>query len=300
MAGLKDWIDPVTGGYYQAILETQIQAGSIKISGDTYFTPGYDPSKKAKTWTDQPTPPYYVGDTWIADETIYCCITTRETGTFNAADWTDTILRRIGATNISDGKLYLSSVWEDGNYRLVTASEKAAWEAKNRTFRQSYPPSSPQKGDLWYDTGDNDKLYRWSGSSWQRQYTEIDGGHIETGTIDCEKVTISAGAGGVILDTNGVSIYGDNLNLYQGTTLRGSIYGSDASFGLYIGASDMLSLTAGSNIQFMGYGLWFNDSDYLDLPRRSSDPIAYEGRTYYNTTTYLWRCYTDGSWRTVP
>lgn len=41
--------------------------------------------------------------------------------------------------------------------------------AKNRTYRASTAPSgtSHTVGDLWFDTSDNNKAYRWNGTSWE-------------------------------------------------------------------------------------------------------------------------------------
>lgn len=37
---------------------------------------------------------------------------------------------------------------------------------RNRTFYQTAAPTASNAGDLWVDTDDNNKLYRWSGSAW--------------------------------------------------------------------------------------------------------------------------------------
>tara|TARA_B000000460_G_scaffold249681_1_gene232615 strand:- start:1393 stop:5682 length:4290 start_codon:yes stop_codon:yes gene_type:complete len=42
----------------------------------------------------------------------------------------------------------------------------ATANSKNRTFRQSSAPSSPQTGDVWYDLSDSRRPKRWSGSAW--------------------------------------------------------------------------------------------------------------------------------------
>lgn len=47
----------------------------------------YDKSKK-RNFTDQPTTPYNIGDTWTQSGATYFCTTNRLTGSFNASDWT--------------------------------------------------------------------------------------------------------------------------------------------------------------------------------------------------------------------
>lgn len=40
------------------------------------------------------------------------------------------------------------------------------WSSKNKTFFQTDPPVGAVVGDLWVDTDDNDRLYRWDGATW--------------------------------------------------------------------------------------------------------------------------------------
>ena len=47
----------------------------------------------------------------------------------------------------------------------VTTVETTA-NSKNRVFRASTAPSNPGIGDLWFDTDDNSKCWRWSGTGW--------------------------------------------------------------------------------------------------------------------------------------
>ena len=74
----------------------------------------------------------------------------------------------------NDNQLYRwsGSVWT--NYRdggistaLSDASNaQATADGKITTFFQTSAPTAEGVGDLWVDTNDNDRLYRWSGSSW--------------------------------------------------------------------------------------------------------------------------------------
>jgi len=40
------------------------------------------------------------------------------------------------------------------------------WNSKARTYYQPTPPVATAVGDLWVDTDDNDRLYRWDGATW--------------------------------------------------------------------------------------------------------------------------------------
>lgn len=46
------------------------------------------------------------------------------------------------------------------------ATAQATADGKVTTFLQDAPPSADGVGDLWIDTNDGNRLYRWSGSSW--------------------------------------------------------------------------------------------------------------------------------------
>lgn len=77
-----------------------------------------------KTYGSKPNPPYYKGDTWVDQNTVYTCINTREIGTYNENDW----------------------VSESG------AKEEA--QNKNKTFLTK--PSKYNVGDMWILQTDND------------------------------------------------------------------------------------------------------------------------------------------------
>lgn len=40
------------------------------------------------------------------------------------------------------------------------------WDSKNKTYYDPNPPTGASVGDLWVDTDDNDRLYRWDGATW--------------------------------------------------------------------------------------------------------------------------------------
>lgn len=77
-----------------------------------------------KTYGSKANPPYYKGDTWVDQNTVYTCINTREIGTYDENDW----------------------VSESG------AKEEA--QSKNKTFLTK--PSKYNVGDMWILQTDND------------------------------------------------------------------------------------------------------------------------------------------------
>ena len=110
-----------------------------------------------KNYNMQPTPPYYVGDTWTqgVDGNIYRCIKQRLVGEFNQDDW------ELASGNIT--KEDYSQLLE----KLELITEQV--DEKIQTYYQSESPSKNWEttiekekhiGDLWYDTNDNiSKVY---------------------------------------------------------------------------------------------------------------------------------------------
>lgn len=54
---------------------------------------------------------------------------------------------------------------DSANATLIT-NLTAVVDVKNQTFVQTSAPTAGATGDLWVDSDDNNKLYRWDGSSW--------------------------------------------------------------------------------------------------------------------------------------
>uniref|UniRef100_UPI00261E1DDE phage tail spike protein n=1 Tax=Bacteroides sp. TaxID=29523 RepID=UPI00261E1DDE len=62
-----------------------------------------------------------------------------------------------------------TAVQDAGIAQAITAAGTAQTTANSKivTFYQTSMPTASAVGDLWVDTDDNNKLYRWSGSAWQ-------------------------------------------------------------------------------------------------------------------------------------
>jgi len=73
------------------------------------------------------------------------------------------------ATAISGLQTQITSNDDDIATKASTSSVTAlssTVDAKNQTFIQDNAPTAEATGDLWVDSNDNNKLYRWSGSAW--------------------------------------------------------------------------------------------------------------------------------------
>lgn len=77
--------------------------------------------------------------------------------------------------------------------------------SKNTTFRQTSAPTATAVGDLWLDTDDGNKLYRWDGATW---VVVQDSGAIYArlglnadGTVATDKVTNDSIQAGAVIGT---------------------------------------------------------------------------------------------------
>ena len=109
-----------------------------------------------------------------------------------------------------------------------------------------------EDGDIWIETDEGDRPYSWNGSSWTRQFTQIDGGDITTGTIDADRVfaqNISIPANGSISSTtytsgsDGFKINADGSAEFNNVSVRSSNFSS-----------------LGSGFELTGSGIQFNES----------------------------------------
>ena len=81
----------------------------------------------------------------------------------------------------------------------ATAAQTTA-DGKNKVYRQTTQPSTGPfaEGDLWFDTDDDNKIYRYTSSSWGTAVTlgnnalaSISANKITAGTIDASVITVS-------------------------------------------------------------------------------------------------------------
>jgi hypothetical protein len=92
----------------------------------------------------QPTPPLNpdVGDLWF--DTDEGNLQRR----FDGTDW----------LGVQDGRI--------GEALTAAAAAQSVADGKVDTFYQDEPPTTASEGDLWFDTNDGRKLYRWTGINW--------------------------------------------------------------------------------------------------------------------------------------
>jgi hypothetical protein len=139
-----------------------------------------------------------------------------------------------------DNKLYRwsGSSWDVVQDKKIQEAVQKAEDAqatadgKIVTFYQSTPPTATAVGDLWVDTDDNDRLYRWDGATW----VDI----TDKSPVDAEKKPVYVkGAGADIeMDQYGIRATrkADNVETFRVDTetgdafFRGDITGASGTF----------------------------------------------------------------------
>ena len=124
--GTSSW-DTITDPYIQGAYD---DANAAQVTADG----------KIRNFTATPTTPYELGDVWHGGTSgdIKVCIVERLTGAYVAADWG--VASKYTDDTTADGKI--------------------------TSFIQATAPTAEGVGDLWTDTDDSNKLYRWSGTTW--------------------------------------------------------------------------------------------------------------------------------------
>lgn len=131
-AGSSNWVavrDTANDG--KTTVFTQTGQPTANNTGDIWFDTDSSPANKQYRWD---------GSSWVEvrDVTTNAALTTEATTRANADS--------ANATAISN---------------LTTTVD-----AKNQTFIQNNAPTAVATGDLWIDSNDENKLYRWDGSAW--------------------------------------------------------------------------------------------------------------------------------------
>ena len=223
-----DQDDIQDGTTYGRVLNTHLDSNGLKITDAATYQAGYNPSTKRRVFTAQPTVPYDVGDLWAAAGTTKRC-TTANTVAYNAANWAAitqddidngaTFSRVQTASLTADGLVLLDQVSIGTTYGLVAKTDISAGHIILSTC----------EGDL--DDVDDGATYG------KVQQTILDAGYIQVGagtkdvglsgwhvspteivgqSAGVDQVVlntsgkVTAGAGAVTLDVNGITITSDN------------------------------------------------------------------------------------------
>ena len=91
---------------------------------------------------------------------------------------------------------YSGTAWVSVQDTAIAAAQSTA-DGKNKVFRQTSAPTASAAGDLWFDTDDDNRIYRWSGTAWiandlgTNALANFSANKITSGSIDASVVTVS-------------------------------------------------------------------------------------------------------------
>lgn len=152
------WVDAEDTGIAQAIAD----AAGAQATADGKVTTFYQTS---------PPTAEGVGDLWIDTDDG------NRLRRWDGASWVDARDATIAAAQ-ADASQAISDA----------AGAQATADGKVTTFFQASPPTAEGTGDLWIDTDDGDRLYRWNGGSW----VDIQDGDISQAITDAATAQATA------------------------------------------------------------------------------------------------------------
>lgn len=108
---------------------------------------------------------------------------------------------------VQDSQIPSADKWDqaasDAEQALGDAGDaKTVANSKARTFYQATPPTASGVGDVWINTSDYNRMYRWDGTAW------LDANN--NSPIDAGDRPVTAGGGRVLIDNQGAFGYGIN------------------------------------------------------------------------------------------
>jgi hypothetical protein len=103
-----------------------------------------------------------VGDLWFDSDD------SNKAYRWNGTAWELTDDTRIAGTIANLANNYYTITGTDAAISGASLTLQTQIDQKNRTYRQTPAPAATGliTGDLWFDTADNNKSYRWSGTAW--------------------------------------------------------------------------------------------------------------------------------------
>jgi len=99
-------------------------------------------------------------------------------------------------TSVQDTSIAAAQSAATAAAAAATAAQTTA-DGKNKVFRQTSTPTASAVGDIWFDTDDDNRIYRWDGSSWvannlgNNAIASLSANKLTAGTIDASVITVS-------------------------------------------------------------------------------------------------------------
>lgn len=150
------------------------KTGSWQIAQDTDIPAAIAAAQNAQTTADGKALVHYqtaaptgkttndIGDLWVDTDDNNKLWAWNGTAWILAQDWYAANLAAQNAQTTADQAL------ADAAQALSdAASAQSTADGKIETFWQTTAPASASLGDLWFDTDDGNRVYRWNGSAWE-------------------------------------------------------------------------------------------------------------------------------------
>lgn len=155
------------GDWYWKIIQDSQITQAIAAAREAQRTA----EQKNRIFTSTPYPPYTIGDLWVQGSTgdILKCVTPREEGErYSTSDWDK-------ASKYTDDSSFNAWIYSDFA-SIVSNLQTGIEDSKISTWYQENDPSlewdslqemSLHEGDIWFDSGELKRYYRWSGRHWE-------------------------------------------------------------------------------------------------------------------------------------
>ena len=251
---------------------------------------------KRRVFVTQPVPPYDIGDLWTqgSNGDLYRCETARASGSYVASDWKK-------ATKYTDDSTF--TAFRDGTYAtFVTSTNSGIQSAQNTansritTFYQASQPTANATGDLWIDTDDGNKLYRWNGSTWKSVQdsaiqTALTNAADAQSTADSKIITFAQASQPTATDVGDLWIDTDaNNKMYRWSGTQWVAYTDTSALQTWINGAYASTIQTIQG-QIDGKAETYHQSADPSDNWTSSEYTAHTGDLWYDTsdgTTYYW------------
>ena len=193
-------------------------------------------STKKRNFTNQPTTPYAVGDTWTQSGATYFCTTARNSGAFTASDWT---MQQLKITSLdSDTQTNLkNSVKTTGTYKGVTLNDSGLTATAGSTTVAMNSTDgfliNNNIGQVFHvDTNGNLTIQGNVNSSGTVSGVNFTGNNLNlNGTLAIgANGVLSANGGKTVINNSGLTIKDGGLSIEDSKNNQTTYVGSDGTF----------------------------------------------------------------------
>lgn len=200
---------------------------------------------KRRVFYTTPVPPYDTGDLWVQGsngDILRCATPKAEEESYSVSDW-------ILASKYTD------DTRADAAYDLADQAKESA-DGKNMIYRQASQPTGGTyaSGDIWFDTSNDNKIYRYNGTTWvgftlgDDALDSLSANKLTAGTIDASIITVSNLDAGNI--TTG-KLHGDRIEaseLYIGDMVNDAGYITESEAGSWYTGTGITGASATATI----------------------------------------------------